>query len=207
VNPISVKIAGEGLLDLAVLSRLAFDAGLSVATQYDLRGKTNLDARLSAFNNAAKFEPWLVARDLDDDSNCPGELVGRLVPRPAPWLCSRIPVRSVESWLMADDCGFAANHKVSPGHVSTRPDALPNAKQAMLELLFVSKSKVIRESMCIKKENGLLRIGPEYNQRLIEFVQFDWDVLRACKNSASLERSVHRIKEFTGRCEQEWGSL
>jgi hypothetical protein len=206
VNPISVKIAGEGLLDLAVLRRLALDAGLSVGTQYDQRGKTNLDARLRAFNCAARFEPWLIARDLDQDCDCPGELVGKLIPQLAPWLCLRIPVTSIESWLLADDRGFASNHKVSPAQVSPCPDALPNAKQAMLGLLFVSKSKVIRESMCIQKENGLLRIGPEYNQRLIEFVQSDWNVLRACKNSASLERPVHRIKEFTGRCEQEWGS-
>ena len=48
----------------------------------------------------------LVVRDLNSDAICAAQfLKGK--PSPSKWMCCRIAVRELESWLLADRVGFA----------------------------------------------------------------------------------------------------
>src|SRR5688500_2597885 len=102
-----ISIAVEGISDAAVLERLCNLTNVSIGAQHVTRGKARLDARLSGYNNAARFSPWVILRDLDHDSPCAPDLISRLLPDPAPKMCFRVPVRAVEAWLLADRPGIA----------------------------------------------------------------------------------------------------
>ena len=60
----------EGATDLAVVERILTVAGHEPGNHYGLRGKAWLDSKLRAYNNAARFFPWLVLRDLNSDAAC-----------------------------------------------------------------------------------------------------------------------------------------
>lgn len=70
----------EGDLDEAVLRRLAAEASLLIGTVYGKNGKDDLDRRLAGYNNAARFAPWIVLRDLEHDAECAPVLRSRLPP-------------------------------------------------------------------------------------------------------------------------------
>ena len=78
----AVTLAAEGALDLAVLRRLALDAGLTPGREYGRQGKSQIDKRLLSYNAAARHEPWIVLRDLDMDRECAALLVAELLPAP-----------------------------------------------------------------------------------------------------------------------------
>jgi hypothetical protein len=63
-----ITLAVEGRTDEAVGKRLLAHAGIEAGAVYGLRGKHDLDGKLPAYNNAARFSPWLVLRDLNTDS-------------------------------------------------------------------------------------------------------------------------------------------
>lgn len=102
-----VSIAVEGASDAAIMRRVCATAGIQVGAEFVARGKGNLDPRLGGYNNAARFSPWLVVRDLDHDADCAPTLVNQLLPNCAPGMCFRVPVRSIEAWLLGDRDGFA----------------------------------------------------------------------------------------------------
>ena len=107
-----VKLAAEGVVDIAVCRRLLRAVGMEPGDEYGLRGKDHLDRRLAGYNAAAAFGPWIVARDLDSDAQCAAELAGRLLPNPAQYMRLRIVVRSVEAWLLSDPERFSIEFSV-----------------------------------------------------------------------------------------------
>src|SRR3954471_10845125 len=99
--PIYLSSAVEGPLDEAVVRRLAHEAGLSVGAVYGKNGKGRIRRQLHGYNNAAQHNPWLVLVDLDQE-NCAADLRNLWLPEPASFMCFRVAVRAVESWLLAD---------------------------------------------------------------------------------------------------------
>jgi hypothetical protein len=102
--PVFLKIAVEGSLDEAVVRRLASEAGLALDEVHGKNGKDRIEQRLLGYNNAARYTPWLVLVDLDTEE-CAPSLRSHWLPKPAPLMCFRVVVRSIESWLLADPPG------------------------------------------------------------------------------------------------------
>jgi hypothetical protein len=94
--------AVEGDLDEAVLRRILADYGITLGLVHGRRGKAFLLQCLNGYNNAAKFAPWVVLVDLDRDCVCATSCVRQWLNNPAPQMCFRIAVRSIEAWLLAD---------------------------------------------------------------------------------------------------------
>lgn len=191
----AVALAGEGVLDLAVLRRLVRDAGLAPGPEHGLRGKNHLDQRMRAFNAAAAYGPWVVARDMDFDAACPGALARGVLPTPARLMCYRIAVRSVECWLLADVEGFSTFFKVAPRHIADDPEALASPKAALLSAL-AQGSKDIRQAAVRVTPDGSNKPGPEYNATLAAFVASAWRPGLAQKSAPSLRKARARIKEL-----------
>ena len=82
----TVTIVVEGVTDEPFIRRIVGDHKLQVSAVYGKRGKGDLDKKLPAFNNAARFHgSWLVVRDLDMDAPCAAALGGarrHLAPSP-----------------------------------------------------------------------------------------------------------------------------
>ena len=66
-SKVAVSGAVEGILDEAVVRRLTADLGIHVGAVFGRSGKPHLKARIDGYNRAARFSPWVVVVDLDND--------------------------------------------------------------------------------------------------------------------------------------------
>jgi hypothetical protein len=195
-----VSYAVEGSVDAATVRKFLRELRLVVGTEYIKNGKAGLDASLAGYNNAARFTPWIVLRDLNGDAPCAGGLRADLLERESEYLFLRIPVRAIESWLMADGDAIAEFLHVSPARVPKTPDQEGHPKTSMVNLARNSRRKAIREAMVPRAGSGI-SVGPEYTAVLIEFAEQQWSPTRAAKSarSPSLSRSFARFQEVVQR--------
>lgn len=192
-----LRVVVEGLSDEAVARRLAEISGFRVGAVYVKHGKQEVDPRLPAYAAAARFGPWLVLRDLDHDADCAPSLLGRLLPDRPARLVVRIPVRAVESWLLADHERLAAFLGVSQASLPARPDELDQPKRALVALAARSRRRLLRRDMTPSPDSTAV-VGPAYASRMIEFASELWEPHRAAQRSPSLRRcldALHRLHE------------
>lgn len=201
---VSISAAVEGLVDEVVISRLVAEVGGVLGTIYGKKGKSLLRERISGYNNAAKFLPWIVLVDLDRDTECAPELREKWIRDLAPGLCFRVAVREVEAWLLADRERIAQFLSVPISRIPTEPESVEDPKQLMISLAARSRRGEIREDMVPRIGSGR-DIGPAYTSRLIEFsgsLDWGWRPRIAMKNSDSLNRTIgclqNLIRRFSG---------
>lgn len=190
-----VYFATEGDGDAVVAQRLLTHAGLGIArSPGGLGGKARLDAKLHAYAQAARSGaiPWLILRDLDRDAPCPGDLVQKLVlDRPSLFVL-RVAVRTIESWLLADDEGIASYLAVPRDKVPRQPEQLAWPKVDLVNLARLSRRADVRRDM-VPEQGGVRPTGPGYTQRLVTFAREHWDPERARGRSHSLDRCVQAL--------------
>jgi hypothetical protein len=161
------------------------------------KGKAYIDEKMAAFNSAARFNPWLVIRDLDQDGSC-CELRHLLLPTPAASMCFRIAVRAIESWLLADGEAMATFLDVDLTGVSTEPDSLADPKAAVVRLARKSKRKSIRLGM-VPAHGDSSRVGARYSALMIQFAQTNWRPEVAARRSPSLRKCIVRLRQLRSR--------
>lgn len=182
----------EGDVDEAVLAKLADHLSIGLSAVYGRVGKQYIYARIGAYNRAAKFSPWIVLLDLDQDAPCAPELISRVLPQPSKFLSFRLAVRAVESWLLADRREFAAFIGVSHTLIPNAPDLITDPKGFVVNLARRSRKPYIRAEL-VPRVASRKRVGPAYTSRLIEFALYRWDPLRAEELSDSLRRCKEGI--------------
>jgi hypothetical protein len=183
-----VSAAVEGLVDEAVIKSLIAEAGAVTGQVYGKRGKPFLRQSIGGYNNSAKFRPWVVLVDLDQDAACAPELCQNWLPAKAAMLCFRVAVRAVEAWLLSDRESIAKFLSVSMSLVPLNPESETNPKKVMVNLAARSKRRNIRDDMVPRPESGR-SVGPAYTSRLIEFIQSPlWRPKIAAEGSQSLRR-------------------
>ena len=189
---VPVSAAVEGIADEAVVKALLAGVGREVATIYVQGGKPRLLSKLSGFNAAAAHSPWIVLVDLDRDAQCASEFVARELPHPAPQMIFRVAVRQAEAWLMGDQVNLASYLKVARGRIPGDPEAVLDAKEAMVNLARNSRDRRIRDDMVPTPRSGR-KAGPNYAGRLIEFATAHWSPTVAAQRVESLSRCLRRI--------------
>jgi hypothetical protein len=172
-----VSAATEGSVDEAVVRRMILEVGAQPGPVYGKNGKRHLRERITGYNNAACFSPWIVLIDLDHDAECAPPLRSHWLRDPAPFMCLRVAVHQVEAWLLADRENIAKFLGVAASRVPRHVEPLTNAKEAMVDLARRSRRRDIRE-------------GPAYASRLIEFAQGMWNPQEAARPSDSLRRMI-----------------
>lgn len=182
---VHITVACEGDSDLAIVERLASEVGISIAVPHVRGGKARLMRNLQGFNNAARFAPWLVLRDLNSDADCAPNLVRQFLPQPAPMMMFRVPVRAAEAWLLADHDRIARFLRVPSTTVAGQPESLPDPKGEVVRLAARSRSRAIREDMA-PFAGSSARVGPGYTNRIIEFARDHWHPRVASRRSPSL---------------------
>jgi hypothetical protein len=194
-NP-PVKIAGEGDHDLAIARRLLGAVGLTVAPSPGaLGGKSKLDPRIPFYCQAAARDAWFVLRDLDRDAPCAGGLVTMLAPHRPERMVLRVPVRSVEAWLLADRTGIARFLRVPEAKIPRQPDQLESPKTELVNVARKSKVAGVRDDI-VPREGATRPTGPAYTLRLVEFTTAHWAPERARESSPSLERAMRALERL-----------
>lgn len=193
--PTYVTIASEGDVDAQIGQRILSLVGLESGPTYVKFGKGNLDKRISAYNNAARFAYWLVLRDLDQDCSCAPELLRELLPHPAPMMMLRVAVRSIESWLMADRERLGKFLSVPIDTIPMDPETLDHPKTALVNLARRSKRRAIREDM-VPAEGMSRQVGPGYTGQITEFANRLWRPEVASTRSDSLFRCIRALERL-----------
>lgn len=201
IAPLPISVAVEGQSDVAVVRRILAIVGCSVHVVYGRTGKAALDASVPGYNNAARFAPWLVLRDLDHDAPCGPELVTRVLPNRSQWMRFRVAVREMESWLLADSEMLSRYFKVSRALVPNEPERLPDPKLALVNLARRSRSSAVRRDM-VPQPGTSSTVGPGYVSRISEFAGTHWRPDVARLNSLSLHRCIERVAELRAYLQQ-----
>jgi hypothetical protein len=185
--------AAEGLLDGVVLRRLVNSLGYEIPTVFGETGVANLLNALDGYNKAAEYSPWAVVFDLDQ-TECAPALLADVLPVRSRYMCCRVAVREIESWLMGDSERLASFLSVPQSAVSGSPDELADPKEAMVNLARRSRKRAIRAQMVPAAGAGAT--GPAYTATLIEFTtsEFGWRPEVARVASESLDRAIRCIE-------------
>lgn len=193
--------AVEGITDEAVLRCLLDARGGSPGAIHVKNGKHALLHRLPGFNSAAVRLPWVVLVDLGRDAECAPPFRASTLPDPAPMMCFRVAVLSVEGWLPADRERLARFLGVSESMIPRAPEDEEDPRRVVVELARRSRRREIRQDMVPRPASGR-KIGPAYASRLTEFVTdagSGWRPDVAARRSDSLERCLHRIAALVSR--------
>lgn len=186
---VPVNMLVEGATDEPVARRLLEHVGLVAGNVYGSHGKGLLLKRLPAYNQAARFSPWFVMVDLDNDATCVSDALRIWLPNPEASMRLRVAVRSVEAWLMADRERLAAFLHVAPSRLPHDPDREINPKQTLVNIARASTDGNVRRDFVPRQEGGA-RVGPLYANRLNEFTMKYWQPEAAAKRSESLRRCI-----------------
>ena len=181
-------LAVEGKADRSVASRLICHVGGRVGMVYGEHGKGFLLNGLSGYRHAARHTPWFVLLDLDRDATCPVPLLREWMPTPTRYLCFRVAVRQLESWLLADAEALAEYLGVQRRWIADAPDSLEHPKNAIVALARRSPNRRLREDMTVpsRRSSGT---GEGYAARIIEFAESAWRPEVAARRSESLRRT------------------
>ncbi len=198
---IVVTGATEGIVDEAVVRRLIREVGADPGPVHGKGGKRRLREQIRAYNNAAKFSPWVVLVDLNHEADCAPPVREDWLIDPAPFMCFRIAVREVESWLLADCENIAKFVGVGTSRVPGNVETLDSPKQEMINLARRSRRREIREDMVPRPGSGR-SVGPAYASRLVEFAERFWAPQVAAVGSDSLSRSLQCLKKITAAYER-----
>ncbi len=193
MSSIIISGAVEGVTDEVVLRSLITAIGAQPGPVYGKKGKDDLKKHLVSYNQAAKYQPWCILLDLDQDNVCAPGLRQELLPDPAEQMCFRIVIRSVEAWLMADRERLATFLAIGLSNIPTDVEALSNPKETMVNLARRSRKCAIKQDMEPRQGSGR-SVGPRYAARIIEFVTdttHGWRPLVAAQYADSLQRCLH----------------
>lgn len=192
-----VNAAVEGIVDDAALRRIFDYLNIIPSAVHGRNGKQFLISRIQGYNHSARFRKWVVLLDLDGDGECAPEMLPEWLPVPAEYMCLRVAVREIESWLLADTQRIARYLAVRSSLVPDRPDSLADPKAEMINLARHSRRSDIRQDMVARTGSGQ-RVGPAYSSRMIQFIQQPdgWRPEVASANSESLRRCIEAIRRL-----------
>lgn len=195
--PINVSLIAEGPLDEQVLRRLIIQNAphLHAGVCHGKRGRDWLNTHLVNFNKAAHAWAYVSLGDLEQDE-CPPTLLRLWYPHGKHInIQSRIAVRMVESWLLADREALAQFLGISVHHIPQNPEEELNPKQVMVNLARRSRYRVIKEDM-VPPLNSSGLVGKNYRGQLEKFVVEKWRTDRAQTHSPSLQRAIQSLEQF-----------
>jgi hypothetical protein len=193
-----ISVALEGPTDEAVARRLIEAAGAETGIVYGRNGKANLLQRLNGYNAAARFAPWLVLIDLDEDADCVPPFCATYLPKPAAAMCFRVAVHEVEAWLLADRETIARFLSVPVARLPLHPDEVPDPKQIIVNVARQTRRREIREGIVPRPGSGR-SVGPLYTSLMIQYIQTQWRPEIADKQSDSLRRCRVRLLDLVTR--------
>ena len=201
-RPLPIYIAVEDRISDAVARRLlrTCRSDFAIGATYMRGGFGYLKNNIGGFNKAARGTPFFVLTDLDQNE-CPPRLIAEWLPANRhPNLLFRVAVREVEGWLLADRGGFSSFLGISDRDIPTNLDSVQDPKALLLRLAARSRKVDIRMDLVPPARSERL-IGPNYNGRLVEYIDRVWDPSKARLCSCSLDRTISSVNAFRSKYE------
>jgi hypothetical protein len=192
-----VNIVVEDVLSEVLLKKIIENSpgNLKVNRCFRKGGSGYIKKNLQGFNHGAGINPFIVLVDLDK-IECPPSLIKKWITFEVnDGFIFRVAVREIESWIMADKVSFADYISVSSDKIPHDIETIEDPKEFLLNLLKGSKKKDLKDDM-LPRKGSTSKLGPLYNDILIDFISNHWELKRAVKNSRSLEKLVKSLKQF-----------
>lgn len=169
-----------------------------ISSDINKKGFGSIKKDISKFNKAAEHNTFFILTDLDL-KECAVTLMQDWLNEPkSPNLIFRVAVREVESWLLADRKNLSNFFGISEANIIRTPEQLENPKQALINIAIKSRNRELREDI-VPRSNSTAKQGPNYNNRLIEFVKKFWNVMEAAKNADSLSRTIYALDKLEAK--------
>jgi hypothetical protein len=149
---------------------------------------------IRGWNQAAKGCPFFILTDLDKSECAPMLIKEWLQQEKHPNLIFRVAVKEVEAWLLSDIEGFSKFSGVPVANFVEEVEAIADAKNELLRLIKRSKKRYLKEDILPKDD--FAKIGPNYNERLCDFIINHWSIERAIKRSDSLKKALAQLSNF-----------
>jgi len=196
-QPLEIALVVEDVLSLVLMEKVLMHTGrgFNVLRPLVERGVGNIQKSVRKYLSASRALPHVVLTDLDQATCAPllrQQWGVAVLPES---MMFRVAVRESEAWVLADRSGFAAFAGIPPSKIPFAPEALPDPKQELINLVRRSRNKRLVAEL-VPAQGSAVSIGPLYNERLSQFVRERWDVRAALTNSPSLERTVARLQTF-----------
>ena len=189
----------EDVLSEGVLRKILrhFGPKFSVISCLGKEGYGFIKKNLPAFNRAASQTCFVVMTDLDDNG-CPPTLRKLWHAEPFhPNLLFRVSVVEVEAWLLAHRKGFARFLGIPRERIPTDTHRIRHPKEFIIDLARGSTKQEIRHAL-LPSRTRRGRVGPDYNGRLLYFVDRHWSYEAALHNSESLDRTLSALDRYSG---------
>ena len=113
-------------------------------------------------------------------------------------MCSRIVVRAMESWLLADHENFGNFFGIAPNRIPHDVESLSDPKQTLVNLCRKPNKRDIREGV-VPRAGGRRKVGPEYTATGREFARDLWDPSAARLNAPSLDREMLSLERLRNK--------
>ena len=192
-----INLVFEDMLSERVLRKLLCRSAVTylVGDAHNAGGFGWIKKKIKGFNDAAKGMPYLVLTDLDT-SECAAVLIRQWLNAPKhPNLLFRVAVREVEAWLLGCRESFAAFLGVPKSRIPANVEEIPNPKEFVVNLARRSRKRDIRVAI-VPEDGSTARVGPDYNGKLMLFVETSWDPAVAKANSPSLHKTIDTLDQF-----------
>lgn len=197
MSEISINLVFEDLLSESVLRKLLNNSRQNyvIGSCYNARGYGWIREKINGLNRAAKGMPYLVLTDLDR-YECPPILLNEwLIGIRNHNLLFRVAVRQVESWLLGCRLAMSKFLGIREDLIPEAVDEIQDAKKFLIDLAKRSRKKQVCLDI-VPKEGSTAKIGPDYNGRLIHFVENFWNPNVAKDFSPSLQKTIKVLDEF-----------
>ncbi len=193
---ISLVLVVEDHLSEEVAKALLRQSGQQYVVEHCLfYNKTEIQKKINDLNNASQGFPYFVLTDQDSIKDCPPSQIHRLIRGPVNAnLIYRFAVMEIESWVMAHRDAFARFLSIPESKIPHDTDKIPHPKECLIGLARKSCSGKLRKDIVPRAATS--KQGPNYNERLGDFVRRCWNAQQAARHSPSLNRTLQRLKQF-----------
>lgn len=200
MNIIFINLAVEDSLSESILRTILRQSNrpYEVGTCFSRGGYGYLKDKIIGFNNAAKGTPFIILTDLNT-YECPPVLMREWLPDLMhPNLLFRVAVREVEAWVLAHCVAFAKFLGIREELIPVNVDTIKDPKRFLIDLARKSPRRDLRQDI-VPPPGSTRQQGPDYNGRLIFFVENFWDAMEAKNHSPSLQRAINAVTKFKPR--------
>lgn len=191
----NISIATEDILtEEAMRKIIASKQKFNILHSLGKQGCGYLTTSLQKFNALANSHHVLVVLDLDNRQNSVDyrNAIEEQIRNKNAKLKVIIPVREVESWLLADREGLSSFLCISKDKIDREPETLLDPKEKIINLARLSRDGNIKKGIP-PKAGAAAKVGLSYNTLLSSFVREYWSIARALEISPSLRETINFI--------------
>jgi hypothetical protein len=196
---IYLTVAVEDILSDEAIKKIVDRTGrYEITLSLGRKGFGYLKSNAPSFNRSAIGAPFLLLTDQDTPDDCPPNKIrswlGERVPKHHNFLF-RVAVMEIEAWLLADREQITEFLSVPLNRVPDSVDEIADPKGFLVNLARASRSNAIKRAL-VPVQGSTVKVGPNYNPLLVQFIRDIWAPGTAQNHSTSLRRMIDRLTAF-----------